>query len=554
MPVDFIGMISHRLASEIIPPRGPIFDHDYIRDFAQAHERGGFDRILIGYYSNAPDGFLVAAHAAASTERLGLLLAHRPGFVSPTVAARKLATLDHLSRGRLAMHVISGGSDIDQRADGDYLGHDERYQRTDEYLDILKKVWTADGPVSHEGQFYRFENTPVEVRPLQQPHMPIYFGGSSEAAIQVGAKHAETYMIWGEPLAEVRSAIAQVQAAAAEYGRSPQFSVSVRPILGATEDEAWTKARSILDTILARHGVQQPRAQSVGSQRLLQAAAQQELHDRCLWTPIAAATGARGNTTALVGTPETVAAALLDYYEAGATSLLIRGFDPLNDALQYGEELVGRVKAEVAHREAQAQAQTATNGTSQVTAPTAHTMSTPAGAPAAPLRITTVVGNPRVGSRTSLAADAVAASIGALAQDAGRTVDRQTIELAALAAELFAFPSTAVDEAVALATSSDVLVVASPTYKATYTGLLKAFFDRFGSNALAGVVAIPMMMGGAPVHALAVDTHLHPLLLEIGASCPTRGLFILESELEALDQVVGDWQAANRAILSRLLR
>ncbi|MGE3908955.1 MAG: LLM class flavin-dependent oxidoreductase, partial [Chloroflexota bacterium] len=79
MPVDFIGMISHRLASEIIPPRGPIFDHDFIRDFAQAHERGGFDRILIGYYSNAPDGFLVAAHAAASTERLGLLLAHRPG-------------------------------------------------------------------------------------------------------------------------------------------------------------------------------------------------------------------------------------------------------------------------------------------------------------------------------------------------------------------------------------------------------------------------------------------------------------------------------------------
>src|SRR5215216_3702769 len=71
MPVDFIGMISHRLASEIIPPRGPIFDADFIRDFAQAHERGGFDRILIGYYSNAPDGFLVAAHAAASTERLG---------------------------------------------------------------------------------------------------------------------------------------------------------------------------------------------------------------------------------------------------------------------------------------------------------------------------------------------------------------------------------------------------------------------------------------------------------------------------------------------------
>src|SRR4051794_3893475 len=197
MPVDFIGMISHRLASEIIPPRGPIFDPDYIRDFAQAHEQGGFDRILIGYYSNAPDGFLVAAHAAASTERLGLLLAHRPGFVAPTVAARKLATLDQLSRGRLALHVISGGSDIDQRRDGDYLDHDARYRRTDEYLDILKRVWTEDGPFSHEGEIYRFENASSDIRPYQQPQMPIFFGGSSDAAIGVGAKHADVYMLWG---------------------------------------------------------------------------------------------------------------------------------------------------------------------------------------------------------------------------------------------------------------------------------------------------------------------------------------------------------------------
>jgi FMN reductase len=175
-------------------------------------------------------------------------------------------------------------------------------------------------------------------------------------------------------------------------------------------------------------------------------------------------------------------------------------------------------------------------------------------AASAPLRITTIVGNPRVGSRTSLAAEAVAGSLEHLARGAGREVETQVVELAELMGELFAFPSEPSDAAVALARSSDLLVVASPTYKATYTGRLKTFFDRFGSNALAGVVAIPLMLGGAPVHTLAVDTHLHPLLLELGASCPTRGLFVLESELEQLDAVVESWRAANEPILTRLVR
>jgi alkanesulfonate monooxygenase len=351
MPIDLFGMISHRLQSEIISPTFPVFDHGFIRDFAQAHERGGFDRILVGYFSNAPDGFLVAAHAAASTERLGILLAHRPGFVAPTVAARKLATLDQLTGGRLALHVISGGSDVDQKKDGDYIGHDERYRRTDEYLDILKKIWTAEGPVNHEGDFYKFEGAYADIRPWQQPHIPIFFGGMSDAAVEVGAKHAETYMVWGEPLADVRATIAKVKAAAARYGRSPRFSVSVRPILGWTEEAAWARARGILDAILINRDVPPVRPQSTGSQRLLDAAARGEVHDRCLWTPIAAATGARGNTTALVGTPETVAAALLDYYDAGATTLLIRGFDPLNDVIAWGEQLLPLVHAEVARRD-----------------------------------------------------------------------------------------------------------------------------------------------------------------------------------------------------------
>ncbi|WP_312059639.1 LLM class flavin-dependent oxidoreductase, partial [Pantoea septica] len=118
MSIQFLGMIGHRLASEIIPASGPLFDKNYIADFARAHEEAGFDRILVGYWSDQPDGFLVTAHAAANTSRIKFLLAHRPGFVSPTLAARKLASLDHLTDGRLAVHIISGGSDSEQRRDG----------------------------------------------------------------------------------------------------------------------------------------------------------------------------------------------------------------------------------------------------------------------------------------------------------------------------------------------------------------------------------------------------------------------------------------------------
>ena len=160
----------------------------------------------------------------------------------------------------------------------------------------------------------------------------------------------------------MRERIAEVRSAAAPMGRAPRFSVSVRPILAATEEKAWERAHRILDRIREVGGVGAlgatgpARAQAVGSMRLLQFAREGELYDKRLWTPIAAATGAAGNTTALVGTPEQVAESLLDYYDAGATTLLIRGFDPFEDAIDYGRELIPMVRAEVARRERRAAA------------------------------------------------------------------------------------------------------------------------------------------------------------------------------------------------------
>ena len=353
MPVEMIGWIAPRVASELIAPSGPPFDAEVVAETARIHQRAGFDRVLIGYFSDAPDGFLVGAHAAAVTDRLGFLLAHRPGFVAPPLAARKLATLDQLSQGRLAVHIIAGGSDADQAKDGDWTDHAARYRRTAEYVSLLRRCWTEPEPFDHAGEFYRTRGTYAEIRCRQLPHIPIYGGGGSDAAIRALTPYVDVYMLWGEPLRETALFMDRVRREAALSGRSPSFSLSTRPILGATEAEAWDRARAILDRVLAnRGGAPAPQRQNIGSQRLLAAAATAEVHDTCLWTPLAAATGAQGNSTALVGTPETVARAMLEYYKLGATSLLIRGYDPRPDAVQYGEELIPRLRALVAEHDA----------------------------------------------------------------------------------------------------------------------------------------------------------------------------------------------------------
>lgn len=353
MPVELIGWVAPQVESEILAAAGPPFDPEMIAESARVHEAADFDLALIGYFSHAPDGFLVAAHAATVTDRLRFLIAHRPGFVAPTLAARKLATLDQLTGGRVVVHMIAGGHDAEQARDGDFLDKAGRYRRTTEYVDLLKRTWTSPAPFDYAGEFYRVERQYAQVRCRTEPRIPIYGGGGSDAAIAALAEHIDLFMLWGEPLAETEAFMARVRAAA---GANPiRFSVSTRPILGRTDAEAWERARDILEKIEGRTGGHAPyRPQNAGSKRLLAIADDAEVHDTCLYTALAKATGAPGNSTALVGSPETVARAMFAYYERGVTSLLIRGYDPLVDARAYGEELIPRLRELVAARDAQA--------------------------------------------------------------------------------------------------------------------------------------------------------------------------------------------------------
>src|SRR5207244_2004713 len=157
MPVEILGMVSTQETSEIIPLGGrrPV-DAEFTTRFARIHEEAGFDRVLIGTGTGYADGWGVANHVVRVTERLKLLLAQRPGFVAPTLTARQVATFDHLTGGgRLATHIVTGGNEVEQHREGDFVDHDARYRRTAEYLQILRGLWAATEPLDFSGEFYR---------------------------------------------------------------------------------------------------------------------------------------------------------------------------------------------------------------------------------------------------------------------------------------------------------------------------------------------------------------------------------------------------------------
>ena len=368
MPIEFLGIGATNDGSETHARSGGSFDPAYTVALARAHQDHGWDRVLTAYGSGSPDPAQAAALIATATDSLQLLVAHRPNVSVPTFAAKTLATLDHISKGRTTVHVITGGSDHEQAREGDRLAKDARYTRTREYIQILKQAWTRHEPFDYAGEVYSFEDFVADVFPVQQPRPDVSFGGSSDAAYAVGTAEADIFCLWGEPLADTKEQIERVRREAAAAGRStpPRIQVAFRPILGATPEQAWAKAEDVVRQIEARKGVpgtdrrRGPGApQNTGSQRLLAIADRGDRHDTILYSGTAKATGGAGNSNALVGTPEQVAEALLAYVDLGVDIISARGYDTLADAVEFGDAVIPLVRAEVARRDATAATESA---------------------------------------------------------------------------------------------------------------------------------------------------------------------------------------------------
>jgi len=318
-------------------------DHDYIRQIAQAADRLGYHGVLVPTGKACEDAWVAASSLIPVTRRLKFLVAVRPGLMSPSAAARMAASFDRFSGGRLLVNVVTGGDPHELAGDGIFLSHGERYEQTDEFMTIWRRLMQGER-VTYEGKHLRTENSELLFAPLQKPYPPVYFGGSSLAAQKIAADHVDFYLTWGEPPEEVAKKIAEVRALAEERGRRVRFGIRLHVIVRETEEEAWEAADRLISR-LDEKTIQEAqsilsRYDSVGQKRM------SDLHkgDRSslviapnLWAGIGLVRGGAG--TALVGSPESVAARMKEYAELGIETFVMSGYPHLEEAYRASELL-----------------------------------------------------------------------------------------------------------------------------------------------------------------------------------------------------------------------
>ncbi|MTT32351.1 FMNH2-dependent alkanesulfonate monooxygenase [Terrilactibacillus sp. BCM23-1] len=321
-------------------------EYRYFKQIAQAADNLGFKGVLIPTGKSCEDPWLLASALASETRDLRFLVAVRPGLMSPTLAARMTATLDRISGGRVLINVVAGGDPTELAGDGLFLKHDERYEATDEFLHVWEKLLQGEA-VDLKGKHIHVEGANLLFPPIQKPHPPIYFGGSSEAGKIVAAKHSNVYLTWGEAPQEAAKKINEVKKLAEKEGRTVEFGIRLHVIVRETDKEAWEAAEKLIEHIdekaIEKASSVLSRYDSVGQQRMSQLRAdgnksREKLEiSPNLWAGVGLVRGGAG--TALVGDPETVAQRILEYKELGFEHFVLSGYPHLEEAYRVAELL-----------------------------------------------------------------------------------------------------------------------------------------------------------------------------------------------------------------------
>jgi alkanesulfonate monooxygenase len=319
----------------------------YLAEVARAADRLGYEGVLTPTGTFCEDAWLTASALLAETERLKFLVAFRPGLVPPTLAAQQAATFQRFSEGRLMLNVVSGGEDAEQQRFGDWLGHDERYARTGEFLKIVRDIWTTES-VDFEGDYYRVKDGRVSSPP--DPLPPLYFGGSSPAALPIAAQFVDSYLTWGEPPQAAAAKIAKVRDLADQYGRTLRYGIRLHTISRDTSAEAWAVAEKLLSELSPAEVDAATRlnakSESEGQRRMTALHGgrldQLEIYPN-LWAGVGLVRGGAG--TALVGSHEEVANLINEYYSSGFDEFILSGYPHLEEAYYFAEGVFPLLRA-----------------------------------------------------------------------------------------------------------------------------------------------------------------------------------------------------------------
>lgn len=305
----------------------------YTRQLTRLAEEIGFATMLLAEHTFNPfdaekdqlETWTSTAGLATVTQHIELMPAVRPTFKHPVLVAKMAGNIDQMSGGRMALNLVSGWWQKESDAMGlPSLPHDDRYQRSEEYLTILKGLWTQPH-FSFSGRYYQVNDVTLSPLPVRKPHPKIYLGGESDIAQRLAAKLADEYLINGRPVEKAKELIDHVRPYGAEYGRELQFGISAFVICRNTEAEA-----------LAEHA----RLHALRAEEPIPGVDRQVVMIRThAYRP--GAVGSNGGTDAgLVGTPQHIADRMREFLDIGITTFLLQFHPMLEEMQRFGEEVV----------------------------------------------------------------------------------------------------------------------------------------------------------------------------------------------------------------------
>lgn len=331
--------------------------HEYLAQIAIACDQLGYDAMLTPCGTGCEDAWLATSSLIPLTKRIKFLVAFRPGFMSPTLAAQMASTYQRMSHGRLLLNIVTGAEPRELNRFGDWLDKDSRYERTGEFIEIMARAWTGE-PFDFEGEYYHVAG--ATTREVPEPVPPIYFGGASPAAQRVAAKHVDVYLTWGEPPAMAAERIEAIRRQAADQGRELTYGIRFHVIARRTSAEAWAVADAMLEHIddeaIAAAQADFASTMSEGQRRMAElhggSRANLEIHPN-VWAGIGLVRGGAG--TAIVGSYEEVADRIAEYAAIGFDEFILSGYPHLEEAFWFGEGVMpilrerGMIESQVAN-------------------------------------------------------------------------------------------------------------------------------------------------------------------------------------------------------------